>query len=248
MQNKFIVANWKMHKTLKETIDFIDEFIPLLNKTKDREIGIAPTFICLETLRKLLLNTDIKLCAQNVFYEKKGAFTGEVSPTMLKDVGVEYVIIGHSERRKFFHETDEIVNKKILACIKEGLKVIFCIGETFEERQNNNTMMILNIQLKEGLRDVKSPKAITVAYEPIWAIGTGVVATEKQIEEAHLFIREKLIEIYGEIANEVRIIYGGSVTPDNIKPIIATKNVDGVLVGGASLDPIKFAKIVKYDE
>lgn len=247
MQNKFIVANWKMHKTLNEATSFIDKFIPLINETKDREIGIAPSFICLESLRKFLLDTNIKLCAQNVFYEKKGAFTGEVSPTMLKDVGVEYVIIGHSERRKFFHETDEIVNKKILACIEEGLKVIFCIGETFEERQNNKTMMILDIQLKEGLKDVNFPKAITVAYEPIWAIGTGVVATEKQIEEAHLFIREKLIETYGEIANEIRIIYGGSVTPDNIKTIVTTKNVDGVLVGGASLDPIKFAKIVNYD-
>lgn len=248
MPKEFIVANWKMHKTVKEALAFIDEFIPLIDKTRDREIGIAPTFICLESARKILRDTMIKLCAQNVFYENKGAYTGEVSPTMLKDVGVEYVIVGHSERRKYFYETDEIVNKKIKACINEGLKVIFCIGETFEERQNNKTMMILNDQIREGLEGIFSPEALTIAYEPVWAIGTGVVANEEQIKEAHLFVREQLREMYGEIANEVRLLYGGSVTPENIKSIMGIENVDGVLVGGASLDPIKFAKIVKYDE
>ncbi len=248
MPKEFIVANWKMHKTVKEALAFIDEFIPLIDKTRDREIGIAPTFICLESAGKILRDTMIKLCAQNVFYENKGAYTGEVSPTMLKDIGVEFVLVGHSERRKYFYETDEIVNKKIKACINEGLKVIFCIGETFEERQNNKTMMILNDQLRKGLEGILSPEALTIAYEPVWAIGTGVVANEEQIKEAHLFVREQLREIYGEIANEVRLLYGGSVTPENIKSIMGIENVDGVLVGGASLDPIKFAKIVKYDE
>lgn len=237
-----------MHKTLKEALAFIDKFIPLIHKTREREIGIAPTFICLENLRKFLIDTNIKLCAQNAFYENKGAYTGEVSPAMLKDAGVEYVIIGHSERRKYFYETDEIVNKKIRACVKEELKVIFCIGETLEERQNNKTTTILNTQLIKGLENVYSPEALTVAYEPVWAIGTGVVASEDQIRESHLFIRDQLIKIYGEIANEIRILYGGSVTPENIKSIIEIENVDGVLVGGASLDPVKFAKIVKYDE
>lgn len=248
MPKKFIVANWKMHKTVREALSFIDEFIPLIDKTREREIGIAPTFICLESVEKALRNSNIKLCAQNVFYENKGAYTGEVSPAMLKDIGVEYVIVGHSERRKYFYETDEIVNKKIRACITESLKVIFCIGETLEERQTNATMRILNTQLREGLKNIASPEAITVAYEPVWAIGTGIVANEEQIKEAHLFIREQLREIYGETANEVRLLYGGSVTPENIKSIMAIENVDGVLVGGASLDPIKFAKIVKYYE
>jgi len=246
MPKKFIVANWKMHKTVREALAFLDEFIPITKDLSDREIGIAPTFICLESVGKALINTSIKLCAQNAFYENKGAYTGEVSPLMLKDCGVEYVIIGHSERRKYFYENDDIINKKIHACIKEGLKVIFCIGETLEDRQNNKTMEILNTQLRNGLLEINSPEAITIAYEPVWAIGTGIVATEEQIKESHLFIRNQLKEIYGERANGVRILYGGSVTPENIKPIMEIDNVEGVLVGGASLDPLKFARIVKY--
>lgn len=246
MPKKFIVANWKMHKTVREALAFLDEFIPITKGLNGREIGIAPTFICIESVGKALINTSIKLCAQNAFYENKGAYTGEVSPAMLKDCGVEYVIIGHSERRKYFYENDDIINKKIHACIKEGLKVIFCIGETFEDRQNNKTMEILKTQIRNGLLEINSPEALTIAYEPVWAIGTGVVATEEQIKQSHLFIRNQLKEIYGERANEVRILYGGSVTPENIKSIMAIDNVEGVLVGGASLDPLKFAKIVKY--
>ncbi|GLI53695.1 triose-phosphate isomerase [Thermodesulfovibrio yellowstonii] len=246
MPKKFIVANWKMHKTVREALAFLDEFIPIAKDLNDREIGIAPTFICIESVGKALINTSIKLCAQNAFYENKGAYTGEVSPLMLKDCGVKYVIIGHSERRKYFYENDDIINKKIHACIKEGLKVIFCIGETLEDRQNNKTMEILKTQIRNGLLEINSPEALTIAYEPVWAIGTGVVATEEQIKQSHLFIRNQLKEIYGERANEVRILYGGSVTPENIKPIMEIDNVEGVLVGGASLDPLKFARIVKY--
>ncbi|MEJ5227846.1 triose-phosphate isomerase [Thermodesulfovibrio sp.] len=248
MLQKFIVANWKMNKTIGEAVDFLSQFIPSVEGIKDREIGIAPTFLCIETVGKALKNTNIKLCAQNVFYENKGAYTGEVSPSMLKDAEVEYVIIGHSERRKYFHETDEIINKKIHASLKEKLKVIFCIGETLEERKLEKTKEILEIQIKGGLKNIEHVEALTIAYEPVWAIGTGVVATEEQIKEAHLFIREKLRDIYGEIANEIRILYGGSVSPENIKSIITLDNVDGVLVGGASLDPLSFAKIVKYDQ
>lgn len=248
MRKKFMVANWKMNKTLGEALAFIDKFIPAVKNITDREIGIAPTFLCIESVGKSIKNTNIKLCAQNAFYENSGAYTGEVSPAMLKDAGVEYVIIGHSERRKYFHETDEVINKKIHACIREGLKVIFCIGETLEERKDNKTFEVLKTQIKEGLSGQNTPDFVTLAYEPVWAIGTGVVATEEQIREAHLFIREQLKELYGEKAQEVRILYGGSVTPENISSIMAVENVDGVLVGGASLDPIKFAKIVNYDK
>ncbi|WP_297213349.1 MULTISPECIES: triose-phosphate isomerase [Thermodesulfovibrio] len=248
MLQKFIVANWKMNKTIREAVNFLSQFIPSVEGTKDREIGIAPTFLCIETVGKALKNTNIKLCAQNVFYENKGAYTGEVSPSMLKDAEVEYVIIGHSERRKYFHETDEIINKKVQASLKEKLKIILCIGETLEERKLEKTKEILETQIKGGLKNIEHVEALTIAYEPVWAIGTGVVATEEQIKESHLFIREKLRDIYGEIANEIRILYGGSVSPENIKSIITLDNVDGVLVGGASLDPLSFAKIVKYDQ
>lgn len=247
MRVKFFMANWKMHKTVKEALSYVKDFIPLVQNLNDREIGISPTFLCIESLSNALKNTNIKLCAQNAFYENKGAYTGEISPAMLKDIGVEYVIIGHSERRKYFHETDEIINKKINACIKENLKVIFCIGETLEERQNNKTFEILKNQIKMGLKEINNPDALTVAYEPVWAIGTGVVASESQIEEAHLFVRNQLKEIYNNKADHIRILYGGSVTPENIKSIMAIENVDGVLVGGASLDPLKFSKIVKYE-
>ncbi len=167
---------------------------------------------------------------------------------MLKDLNVEYVIIGHSERRKYFNETDEIVNRKIKSCIEEYLKVIFCIGETLEERQSNKTFDVLKRQIEKGVEDIINPDYIVIAYEPVWAIGTGIVATESQIEEAHGFIKERLKNLYGERAQAIRILYGGSVTPENIYSIMNTENVDGVLVGGASLDPVKFSKIVKYEE
>jgi triosephosphate isomerase len=248
MRMKFFVANWKMNKTVKESLNFLRDFIPLIKEIKDREIGIAPTFVCLESVGKTLENTPIKLCAQNVFYEKKGAYTGEISPTMLKDLNVEYVIIGHSERRKYFQETDEVINRKIKASIDEQLKVIFCIGEIIEERQSNMTFDVLKRQIEKGLENINNPSSIVLAYEPVWAIGTGIVASEKQIEEAHAFIRDKLKEIYSEKADSVRILYGGSVTPENIHAIINIDNVDGVLVGGASLDAQKFSKIVKYEK
>lgn len=246
LENLFI-ANWKMNKTVKESVEFLEIFIPLVHDIKDREIGIAPTFVCLESVGKILKNTNIKLCAQNAFYETKGAYTGEISPVMLKDLNVEYVIIGHSERRKYFHETDEIINLKLKACMGEKLKVIFCIGETIQERESNKTFDVLKSQIEKGLRDIKTPDTLVLAYEPVWAIGTGIVASEAQIEEAHLFIKEKLKKMYYEKADNIRILYGGSVSPENINSIMKIKNVNGVLVGGASLDPEKFSKIVKYE-
>ncbi len=248
MRTKFCIANWKMHKTLAEAVDFINQFLPLVEGINDREIGIAPTFLCIDSVGRKLKNTNIKLCAQNVFYENQGAYTGEISPLMLKDMGVDYVIIGHSERRKYFYETDEIINKKIKACIGQNLKVIFCIGETIEERKSNKTFEVLKRQIQKGVEGIDNPEPIVIAYEPVWAIGTGVVATEEQIKETHAFIREMLVNLFGSGSDRIRILYGGSVTPENIKSIMTIENVDGVLVGGASLDPIKFAKIVKFDK
>ncbi len=248
MRMKFFMANWKMHKTVQEALEFLKDFIPSVQGISDREIGIAPAFVCIESMSKALRDTDIKVGAQNVFYENKGAYTGEVSPVMLKDLNVDYVIIGHSERRKYFHETDEIINLKIKATMSENLNVIFCIGETLEERESEKTFDVLKKQIEKGLENIEKYNSLVLAYEPVWAIGTGKVASEFQIEEAHAFIRNRLKDIYSDKADRIRILYGGSVSPENIHPIMNIANVDGVLVGGASLDPEKFLKIIKYEK
>jgi len=245
---KFFMANWKMHKTVQEALEFLKDFIPSVQGISDREIGIAPAFVCIESMSKALRDTDIKVGAQNVFYENKGAYTGEVSPVMLKDLNVDYVIIGHSERRKYFHETDEIINLKIKATMSENLNVIFCIGETLEERESEKTFDVLKKKIEKGLENIEKYNSLVLAYEPVWAIGTGKVASEFQIEEAHAFIRNRLKDIYSDKADRIRILYGGSVSPENIHPIMNIANVDGVLVGGASLDPEKFLKIIKYEK
>lgn len=248
MRMKFFMANWKMHKTVQEALEFLKDFIPSVQGISDREIGIAPAFVCIDSISKALRDTDIKVGAQNVFYENKGAYTGEVSPVMLKDLNVDYVIIGHSERRKYFHETDEIINLKIKATMSENLNVIFCIGETLEERESEKTFDVLKKQIEKGLENIEKYDSLVLAYEPVWAIGTGKVASELQIEEAHAFIRNRLKDIYSDKADRIRILYGGSVSPENIHSIMNIANVDGVLVGGASLDPEKFLKIIKYEE
>jgi triosephosphate isomerase len=240
-----MAANWKMNKTVAETGAFLNEFIPVVRDVKDIDIVIAPPFTSLYAASAILKNTDIKLSAQNVFYEEKGAFTGEVSPAMLSDIGCKYVIIGHSERRQYFKETDEIVNRKIKASLKHNLNVIFCIGESLQEREAGMTFEVLNRELSEGLGDIPV-EGWVVAYEPIWAIGTGRTATPEQVQEAHKYIREKLSSLYGKAAQGIRILYGGSVTPDNIESLMHCEDVDGTLVGGASLKVDSFAKIVKY--
>lgn len=245
MRKPFIAANWKMNKTIGESQSFLSEFIPLVKDAGDIDIVIAPPFTALYPAASLLRNTNIRLAAQNIFYEDKGAYTGEISPAMLADIGCAYVIIGHSERRQYFKETDETVNKKIKASRKHNLQIIFCIGESLEEREAGKTFDVLKRELEEGLKDV-SPDIIVIAYEPIWAIGTGRTATTEQAQEAHKYIRERLASMYGDKANEIRILYGGSVTPDNIDSLMACEDVDGALVGGASLKADSFANIVKY--
>jgi triosephosphate isomerase len=247
LRRPFIAANWKMNKTVTETKGFITEFIPLVNNVTDRDIVIAPPFTSLLIASESLKDTNIKLSSQDVFYEEKGAFTGEVSPSMLLDCGCSYVVVGHSERRQYFNETDEIVNKKIKVSRKNGLGVIFCIGESLSEREAGKTFDILSREIENGLRDI-DPSGIVVAYEPIWAIGTGRTATPQQAQDAHAYIRERLRVLYGNKADEICIIYGGSVTPENIDSLMACSDVDGALVGGASLKVESFVRIVKFTE
>lgn len=245
MRKPFIAANWKMNKTLVETREFLSEFGPVVKEIYDRDIVITPPFTSLCAAAEKLKDSNIILAAQNVFHEEKGAYTGEISPLMLVNLGCKYVIIGHSERRQYFHETDDIVNKKIKAAKKAGLEAIVCIGESLEEREAGRTLGVLQGQLERGLDGIDS-KDLVIAYEPIWAIGTGKTATTGQAQEAHAYIRERLRVLYGNKAEEFCIIYGGSVTPENVDSLMACKDVDGALVGGASLKVESFARIVKF--
>ena len=247
MRRPVIAANWKMNKKIEEAQAFLDEFIPLVWNEREVDIVIAPPFTALYTMANLLRITNIGLAAQDLFYEDKGAYTGEISPVMLTDIGCSYVIIGHSERRIYFGETDEIVNKKFRAARRHGLEVIFCIGESLSEREAGMTFDVLKKQITEGLRDISSDGLI-IAYEPVWAIGTGKTATPDQAQEAHESIRKTLSHLYGEPAKGVRILYGGSVTPENADVLMACPDVDGALVGGASLKADSFAGIVKYNK
>jgi triosephosphate isomerase len=240
-----MAANWKMNKTVGETADFISAFIPEVKDVSDVDIVLAPPFISLAVAAEKVKNTNILLAAQDVFHEEKGAYTGEISPPMLVDIDCAYVIIGHSERRQHHRETDDIINKKIKAVRNSGLGVIFCIGESLEEREAGKTFEILEREIRNGLEGV-GPEQIVVAYEPIWAIGTGKTATPDQAQEAHAFVREKLQALYGNKADELCILYGGSVTPDNVDTLMACNDVDGALVGGASLKVESFSRIVKF--
>ena len=245
MRKPFIAANWKMNKTIPETMDFLSAFIPEVKEVKDVDIVIAPPFTSLTAAAEKLKNTNIILAAQDMFYEEKGAYTGEVSPLMLTDIGCRYVIIGHSERRQYFNEIDEIVNRKIKAAKKAGLGVILCIGESLEEREAGKTFHVLEREINKGLHETDIEK-IVIAYEPIWAIGTGKTATPEQAQEAHAYIRERLRLKYGNRADDICIIYGGSATPENVDSLMACKDLDGALVGGASLKVESFTRLVKF--
>jgi len=246
MRKPFLAANWKMNKILHETEEFLSQFIPEVKNEHDRDIVIAPPFTSLSLAAEKLRNTNITLASQDIFYEEKGAYTGEISPLMLVDIGCAYVIIGHSERRQYFNETDEIINRKIKAAKRAGLGVIFCIGETLDQRETGKTFDILQKEIEKGLDGGIEPMKTVIAYEPIWAIGTGKTATPEQAQEVHAYIREKLRVLYGNKADELCILYGGSVTPENIDILMACNDIDGVLVGGASLQVDSFARIVKF--
>ncbi len=245
MKRYFIAANWKMNKTVPETRDFLRSFIPLVKGAMDRDIIVAPPFTALAAASEELKGTNVRLSAQDMFWEEKGAYTGEISPAMLADTGCSYVIVGHSERRQYFSEDDVIVNRKVRAAKKAGLGVIFCCGESLEEREAGRTFEIIKREVEMGLAEV-GPDALVVAYEPIWAIGTGRTATSEQAQEVHAFISSILGNLYGSHADGIRIIYGGSVTPDNVDALMACKDVFGALVGGASLKPESFARIALF--
>jgi triosephosphate isomerase len=242
MPRSLIAANWKMNKTSGEAEEFIQAFLPGVRDITDVDIVIAPPFTSLSAVSTLIRSTHVRLAAQNVSYEEKGAYTGEISPIMLLSSGCSFVIIGHSERRQYFSETDETINRKIKISRKNGLEVILCIGESLEEREGDKTYEVLERQLSGSLKDIPLD-GVTIAYEPVWAIGTGKTATPEQANEAHVFIREWLKK--SKTASEnVRILYGGSVTPDNIEALISKPEINGALVGGASLKPDSFVKIV----
>lgn len=247
MRQPIIVGNWKMHTILEEARGLVRPLKEELGHLEEVEIGICPPFVYLALVREILKGSNIKLGAQNAYGELKGAFTGEISPQMLKDMGCAYVIIGHSERRHIMGETDEMINKKLRAVLKADLTAIFCIGELLEERESGTTETVLRRQLEAGLKGFSSGqlKQIIIAYEPVWAIGTGQTATSQQAQEVHAFIREFITRLSDETrAEEIRIMYGGSVNPENISDLMAQPDVDGALVGGASLKADSFIQIV----
>ena len=234
-----------MNKTLQETRDFLHSFVPLVKDLPDRDVVIAPPFTALAAAAAELQGSSVSLAAQDVFWEEKGAYTGEISPAMLVDAGCRHVIIGHSERRQYFSEDDVIVNRKIKAAGKAGLHVILCVGESLAEREANKTFEVIKRELEMGLAGI-GPENMVVAYEPIWAIGTGKTATVGQAQEVHAFINKVLVTLYGNSAETIRIIYGGSVTAENVDSLMACEDVYGALVGGASLKPDSFARIALF--
>lgn len=247
MRKRLIVGNWKMNMLRKEAYELARGIAELVGDVSYVDIAVAPPYTSLDVVYGVISNTNIGLCAQNVFWEEAGAFTGEISPYMLIDAGCKWVIVGHSERRTVLGETDEMVKKKVAASIKAGLIPILCVGETLEQRESGKTMEVIRGQLERGLDGIElfSSDSIVIAYEPVWAIGTGRSATPYEAEEVHLFIRNVLDRVFEGIGGKIRVLYGGSVTPENIEDILSPPNIDGVLVGGASLKAESFARIVR---
>lgn len=247
MRTPVIAGNWKLFKNAAEAIELVNGLIPLVQDTKGVEIVVAPVFTVLDRVGSALAGSQIKLSAQNCFWEEEGAFTGEISPKMLLDAGCSHVIIGHSERRQYFGETDATVNKKTKAALAAGLTTIVCIGETLKEREDGIMNDVLSRQITAGLEGLTSFSNVIIAYEPVWAIGTGKTASDDQAQDAHKFIRQVLLKQFGDnISDSVRILYGGSVKPDNVKGLMSQPDIDGALVGGASLKADSFAAIVNF--
>ena len=249
MRRPLIAGNWKLHKTVAEALELVTTLKKDLTDVKDRDMVVAPAFTALASVAEVLAGSPLALAAQNCYPQASGAFTGEVSPALLRDVGCRYVIVGHSERRSLFSESDDFIRQKVKAVLDEGLLAIFCIGETLEERNENRTFEILEGQVDAGLKgiDKAAAEGLTIAYEPVWAIGTGQTASDDQAEEAHRFIRDLLARRYDQdLADRTRILYGGSVKPDNVDGLMAMPNIDGALVGGASLKAADFIRIVRF--
>ena len=234
MRKPIIAGNWKMHKTIAEALEFVNEVKDRVNNDKVEAVICAP-FTLLKDLKQATKGTNIKIGAQNMHFEEKGAFTGEISPLMLKELDMDYVVIGHSERRQYFNETDETVNKKVLKALEVGIDPILCVGETLEEREAGNTKDVCKVQVEKALENVSKEDLakVVIAYEPVWAIGTGKTATSEDANDVIAYIREVVANLYGELANEVRIQYGGS-------------DIDGALVGGASLEANDYVELVNF--
>lgn len=248
MRKAIIAGNWKMNKTVDEAVKMIEELKPLV-KDASCDVVVCPTFVCLDAVKKAVAGSNIKVAAQNMHFEESGAFTGEVSPGMLEAMGIDYVILGHSERREYFNETDEALNKKVKTAFAHNIIPILCCGETLEQRENGTTNQVVGAQIKADLEGLSKDLAekVVIAYEPIWAIGTGKTATDEQANETIKAIRGIVAEMFGsEVADKVRIQYGGSVKPGTIKAQMEQSDIDGALVGGASLAATDFSKIVNY--
>lgn len=246
MRKPIIAGNWKMNKTIKEGLEFIEA---VKGKTEgDAEVLICAPFTLLKDLKEATKGTNIKIGAQNMHFEESGAFTGEVAPANLVELGIDYVIIGHSERREYYNETDETCNKKVLKAIEVGINPILCCGETLEERESNSTMDKVKGQIVKGLKDVKAEdlEKVVIAYEPIWAIGTGKTATAEQANEVIAYIRNVVRDLYDDLADKVGIQYGGSVKPANVAEIMGQTDIDGALVGGASLKADDYLGLLKF--
>ncbi|MBU0561894.1 MAG: triose-phosphate isomerase [Bacteroidetes bacterium] len=248
MRKKVIAGNWKMNLNLSDSIKLVSQIKNGLSENDNVDVIVCPPFTSLETVYTLVKDSPVKLGAQNVHFEKSGAFTGEISTEMLKSVGCEYAIVGHSERRTIFNESDETINKKNKAVLSDGLKLIFCVGETLDEREKGITQKVIETQIKGGLAGINENdlKNIIIAYEPVWAIGTGKTASPEQAQEIHKFIRSLIEKLYSASAsNDLVIQYGGSVKPNNAVELLSQEDIDGALVGGACLDSASFLEIIK---
>ncbi len=250
MRIPIIAGNWKLNKTIAESRELATQLANELGDIENREIIITPIFTALATTADSINKSPIQLAAQNCYPETSGAFTGEISPNFLLDAGCQYVIIGHSERRQLMEESDTFINQKMFKVVDTGLKPILCIGETLQQRDNNQMTEILSQQIKGGLANFTATQmeTVVIAYEPVWAIGTGKTATTEQAQEAHRFIRELLEQLFNSVvASQTRILYGGSVKPDNVDALMQQEDIDGALVGGASLKAEDFIRIVRFD-
>ncbi|MFA5068809.1 MAG: triose-phosphate isomerase [Candidatus Omnitrophota bacterium] len=248
MRRPIVAGNWKMFNTIKEAVELVSELKRGLGDVDFVDIVVCPVFTSLPDVREILIDSNIKLGAQDMYWEKRGAFTGEVSADMLRDAGCEYVIIGHSERRQYFHETNSDINKKINAALEAGLKPIVCVGETLKQREQDKTFDVIKDHVQNALAGIGADrvKDIVLAYEPVWAIGTGKTATPETAQQVHAYIRGLLEGMFSDdTAKNIRIQYGGSVKPDNIKELMNKQDIDGALVGGASLKADSFSAIVK---
>ena len=249
MRIPLIAGNWKMYKTIGEAVELVEALLRDVGSTSDREVLVCPPYTALHALSPLLQDSPIALGAQDVFYEAQGAFTGAISPAMLRDVGCRYAIVGHSERRQIFGEVDAVINRKLHAALKHGLRPILCVGETKPQRDSGEAEAIVVGQVRAGLAAVAADAMpeIVIAYEPVWAIGTGDTATPADAQSMHATIRRTLVDLYDQaVADQIRIQYGGSIKPDNVDELMAQPDIDGALVGGASLKADSFLRIVQF--